>query len=97
LEGQYVPLEPTRNPTYTYDARGNLGVNGWKSSSYDNKVSIFRAHPVFQFIFRNYSKNNAAVQAKYNSKGLPLSMNPANDVFFNSAAAVITKAIYDCQ
>ena len=96
---------PTRYPTYTYDVRGNLGVLGWKSSSYDNKVSIFRAHPVFQFIHRNYSKNNAAPQAKYNSKGLPLSMNPANDTFLNvyvsnqggTFVGSIYKAIYDCQ
>ncbi|MBL7699291.1 MAG: hypothetical protein JNK79_14090, partial [Chitinophagaceae bacterium] len=92
---------PIRNPTYTYDSRGNLAVKGWKSSSYDNKVSIFRSHPVFQFIHRNYSKNNAAPQAKYNSKGLPLSMNPANDAFFNayptlSGGSGITKVMYDC-
>lgn len=92
-----------RNPTYTYDARGNLAVAGWKSSSYDNKVSIFRSHPVFQFIHRNYSKNNAAPQPKYNSLGLPLSVNPSNDIFFNSYSTVfgsqygITKALYDCQ
>lgn len=96
------PGIPTRNPTFTYDNRGNLAVAGWKSSSYDNKVSIFRSNPVFQFIFRNYSKNNAASQAKYNSKGLPLSMNPANDDFFNagptaSYASNITRVLYDCQ
>jgi hypothetical protein len=93
---------PTRYPTYTYDNRGNLGVIGWKSSSYDNKVSIFRSHPLFQFIHRNYSKNNAAPQAKYNSRGLPLSMNPANDAFFNAygtniGGTGISKIIYDCQ
>lgn len=93
----------TRNPTYTYDNRGNLGIIGWKSSSYDNKVSIFRAHPVFQFIFRNYSRNNAGVQSKYNSKGLPLSGRPLNDQFFNAYSTAygseygIVKAIYDCQ
>jgi len=95
----------TRYPTYTYDNRGNLGVLGWKSSSYDYKVSIFRSHPVFQFIFRNYSRNNAAPQAKYNSRGLPLSMNPANDAFFNAYPSnpgggyvgSIIKAMYDCQ
>lgn len=94
----------TRYPTYTYDVRGNLGVTGWKSSSYDYKVSIFRSHPVFQFIHRNYSKNNAAPQAKYNSMGLPLSMYPANDAFFNAYPSDIggfkggiSKAIYDCQ
>lgn len=98
---------PKRYPTYTYDARGNLAVKGWKSSSYDNKVSLFRAHPVFQFINRNYSRNNAAPQPKYNSKGLPLSMHPANDDFFNALAIEypeypwapggITTAGYDCQ
>lgn len=91
----------TRNPTYTYDTRGNLGVIGWKSSSYDNKVSLFRSHPVFQFIFRNYSKNNAAPQARYNSKGLPLSLNPMNDAFFNASPTqddgnVIDRIFYDC-
>lgn len=96
------PNIPTRNRTFTYDNRGNLAVAGWKSSSYDNKVSIFRSNPVFQFIFRNYSRNNAAPQAKYNSKGLLLSMNPANDDFFNAGptaayAGVITRVLYDCQ
>jgi hypothetical protein len=95
VEGRVNPLEPTRNPTYTYDSRGNLAVAGWKSSSYDYKVSIFRSHPVFQFIHRNYSRNNSSVQAKYNSKGLPLSVLPGNDTFFSLPN--VTKAIYDCQ
>lgn len=84
------------NPTYTYDARGNLAVKGWKSSSYDNKVSIFRAHPIFQFIHRNYSMNNAGLEAKYNSRGLPLAVEHLNDHFFG-ATGYILKAMYDCQ
>jgi hypothetical protein len=93
---RHISTGIVRNPTYTYDNRGNLAVAGWKSSSYDNKVSIFRSNPVFQFIFRNYSRNNAAPQAKYNSKGLPLSMKPGNDAFFNSRME-IPMAFYDCQ
>lgn len=89
------PLNPIRRPTYTYDNRGNLGVNGWKSSSYDYKVNPLRQSPVFQFVSRNYSNNNAAKQARYNSLGLPLSMNPSNDTFFNDL--VTLKVIYDCQ
>ncbi len=89
------PLQPTRRPTYTYDNRGNLGVLGWKSSSYDYKINPLRQSPVFQFILRNYSMNNAAVQSRYNSLGLPLSMNPSNDLFFNGI--VTPKVIYDCQ
>ena len=95
FNGNVPPLQPDRNPTYTYDLRGNLGVSGWKSSSYDNKVSIFRSHPTFQFIHRNYSMNNSSVQTKYNSKGLPLSVIPGNDVFFSQKN--VTKAIYDCD
>ncbi len=86
---------------YNYDSRGNLIVAGWPSSSYDNKVSIFRAHSLFQFIHRNYSKNNAAPPSRYNSKGLPLSNNPMNHRFFNAYPNVadqtaITKINYDC-
>lgn len=88
-------LVATRRPTYTYDARGNLAVAGWKSSSYDNKINPLRQNSILQFIFRNYSMNNAAVQPKYNSLGLPLSMKPSNDQFFN--ALETTKVIYDCQ
>jgi len=90
-----APLGPIHRPTYTYDSRGNLAVAGWKSSSYDYKINPLRQNPVFQFIFRNYSMNNAAVQPKYNSIGLPLSIKPSNDNFFNELETV--KVIYDCQ
>jgi hypothetical protein len=89
------PLDATRRPTFTYDSRGNLAVAGWKSSSYDNKINPLRQNVVFQFIFRNYSMNNAAAQLKYNSLGLPLSMDPTNDAFFN--ALTTQQVVYDCQ
>lgn len=89
------PLEKIRRPTYTYDSRGNLAVNGWKSSSYDYKINPLRQNQIFQFIHRNYSMNNASVQPKYNSKGLPLTSLPSNDAFFNGVG--MTKIIYDCQ
>lgn len=88
------PLAPTRRPTYTYDNRGNLAVAGWKSSSYDYKINPLRQSKVFQFIHRNYSMNNAAPQPKYNSLGLPLSMKPNNDMFFNQLETI--RLIYDC-
>jgi hypothetical protein len=88
-------VKSTRRPTYTYDNRGNIGVLGWKSSSYDYKINPLRQNPVFQFITRNYSMNNAARQPKYNSKGLPLTLNPNNDNFFGFVE--IYKIIYDCQ
>lgn len=91
---EFSPPGATRRPTYTYDSRGNLAVAGWKSSSYDYKINPLRQNPIFQFIFRNYSKNNAAVQPKYNSLGLPLSIKPSNDYFFNELETL--KVIYDC-
>jgi len=89
------PLDRTRRPTYTYDSRGNLAVAGWKSSSYDYKINPLRQNQVFQFVMRNYSMNNAAPQVKYNSLGLPLSMYPSNDDFFNYP--VTYQIVYDCQ
>ena len=90
---------PPRNPTYTYDNSGNLGVIGWKSSWYDTKLSFFRSHPLFMFLARNYSMNNPynpeAAGRKYNSRKLPLSINAGNDFFFNTID--IYKLIYDCQ
>jgi hypothetical protein len=88
-------LSRTRRPTYTYDNRGNLGVLGWKSSSYDYKVNPLRQSPVFQFIHRNYSMNNPSVQPRYNSLGLPLTLLHSNDDFFNDVGA--TRVIYECQ
>ncbi len=95
LKNGNEPLKATRRPTYTYDSRGNLAVAFWKSSSYDYKINPLRQNVIFQFIFRNYSMNNAAVQPKYNSIGLPLSMKPNNDQFFNAVETL--KVIYDCQ
>lgn len=80
--------------TYNYDNRGNLVVPGG-GFTYDDKVSIFRAHPVFQFVNRNYSMNNP-VQPAYNSVGLPLTFKPSNSKFFDAYYGV-TKAIYDCD
>ena len=89
------PLDVTRRPTFTYDSRGNLAVAGWKSSSYDFKINPLRQNQVLQFVMRNYSMNNAAPQAKYNSLGLPLSINPANDLLFNNL--ITYQVVYDCQ
>ena len=89
-------LEPTRRPTYTYDNRGNIGVIGWKSSSYDYKINPLRQNPIFQFILRNYSMNNAAKQKRYNSLGLPTTLTVSNDPFFGGYLGA-TKIIYDCQ
>lgn len=95
LKNAGAPLMPVRNPTFTYDARGNLAVAGWRSSWYDTKINPLRQNKILQFIHRNWSRNNAQVEPKYNSRGLPLVMTSGNDVFFNADHA--WKIIYDCQ
>lgn len=81
-----APLAPQRNPTYTYDARGNLAVAGWRSSSYDNMNNPLRLHPVFQFIHKNWSRNNCASQPKYDAMGFPQHWQHGNDRVFNKSA-----------
>jgi hypothetical protein len=99
IQTSYGPLRSTRNPTYTYDSRGNIAVSGWRSSWYDTKVSFLRTHPLFMFLTRNYSRNNPwnlnSQGQKYNSRGLPLSIKIGNDVFFQTVN--IEKIVYDCQ
>lgn len=90
-----APLNAQRNPTYTYDARGNLATAGWKSSYYDNMVNPLRTSPVFQFIFKNWSRNNSNHQPFYNSKGLPRQVQNNNDIYFNRQTFMFL--VYDCQ
>ena len=61
-----------------YDERGNLVKPG---VVYDDKVSIYRTHPVWMFIHRNYSVNNPIPAAEYNVQGLPLRYDTWNTDF----------------
>ncbi|NML41419.1 hypothetical protein HHL17_29775 [Chitinophaga sp. G-6-1-13] len=38
---------------------------------YDNKTNFHRLHPLWQFIDRDYSRNNSGSVSSYNSNGLP--------------------------
>ncbi len=79
-----IPNDPPHTPsltgTLTYDANGNLSLPG-PELSYDDKVNYFRTNKVWQFIHKNYSRNNLVwldgnFPTRYNSFGLPL--NPRN-------------------
>lgn len=89
------PIENTTNKTFTYDNQGNLGVLNWPASKYDNKICPLRTHEIFQFIHRNYSQNNPAVQKGYNSIGLPTSLQIVNYRFFNGGPTY--NLVYDCK
>jgi hypothetical protein len=51
--------------TYTYTAAGNL------FEQHDDKINYLRTSGILQFIYRNYSQNNAYVAVRYNQYGFP--------------------------
>jgi hypothetical protein len=103
---KYTPLLPASEAgVVQYDANGNLILPGVK---YDNKVNIYQTNPVWQFVYGNYSRNNAYIPPRisfpasipsYNQYGLPLEfyypVNPPSFLFgFPYAVINIT---YDCD
>jgi hypothetical protein len=64
-EGAQVPYI---SQTYSYDANGNMVRPGF---TYDNKVNFMRTNKVWQFINRDYSKNNPIPAVSYNNAKLP--------------------------
>ncbi|NLR65809.1 hypothetical protein HGH92_15960 [Chitinophaga varians] len=43
--------------------------------TYDNKTNFHRLHPLWQFIDRNYSRNNSGSISSYNNAGLPTELS----------------------
>lgn len=72
------PEKPVIEKLYTYNDRGNL-VN---SFDYDDKISFLRAHPIWMFIARDYSKNNRAAAREYTFNGLPSYFRTERSVMF---------------
>ncbi len=73
VKGKFISAEfgdpsPGYEENYSYDAHGNLVA----PVTYDNKISVYRTHPVWMFIFKNYSMNNQGLAVSYTAKGLPL-------------------------
>jgi hypothetical protein len=95
IKNANAPLNPQRNPTYTYDNNGNLSVIGWKPSTYDKNPNPLRTSSVFQFVLKNWSRTNCMYSPHYNSKGLPDQLQNGNDIFFNVKKNIFFA--YDCQ
>jgi hypothetical protein len=76
---------------YMYDRRGNLIRPG---VTYDNKTNLSRTHPVWMFINKDYSLNNAVKATSYNAAGLPLTFDEFT-TFLQSSIFVHTVE-YDC-
>lgn len=77
---------------YKYDARGNLIIPG---VTYDHKTNLSRTNPIWQFINRDYSINNAVKATSYNSAGLPLTYEEDNR--FLESSIFIQTVDYDCS
>jgi len=89
-ESEEVGTVTTTN--YKYDRRGNLIIPG---VIYDNKTSLSRTHPIWMFINKDYSLNNAVKATSYNSEGLPLTFSEYNR--FLESSIFIQTVEYDCE
>ncbi len=74
-----IPNDPSQPRylafTYNYDGNGNLILNN-PNLTYDDKVCVYRTNKVWQFLNRDYSRNNVimadhAWPDTYNNYGLP--------------------------
>lgn len=77
---------------YSYDMHGNLITPG---ATYDRKTSIYRTHPLWMFLNRNYSINNAIPASGYNEFGLPTGWF-GNSVDFLTSSILLEDVVYDC-
>lgn len=84
------PEKPVIEKIYTYNERGNL-IN---SFDYDDKISFLRAHPIWMFLGRDYSKNNRAAAREYTSNGLPSYFRTERSVMFMWWEIRISKLSY---
>lgn len=89
---------------YYYDTRQNLekivetGAGGYEQtttySDYDNKINLSRTNPIWQFLNRDYSVNNANA-VSWNSKGLPLHFS--GDTRFTGIGFTNATVTYQCK
>ena len=73
-----------------------------KNAIYDDKTSLASTNKIWQFISRDYSRNNRELALTYNSQGLPLTF-PEPYLFlqdydekFGPSGIPIEQATYDC-
>jgi hypothetical protein len=62
---------PESSQEFKYDASGNLVKPG---VAYDNRINLHRTNKIWQFIDRDYSRNNPFTATTYNLLGLPVSI-----------------------
>ncbi|HVV70363.1 MAG TPA: hypothetical protein VHI52_02515 [Verrucomicrobiae bacterium] len=96
-----IPNDPPNIPflvgTAVYDARGNLPLPG-TNVRYDDRVNFYRTSKTWQFVYKNYNRNNLVLvdgsfPLQYNVFGLPTNLQnlqqyvyPFNQENFGSQA-----------
>jgi hypothetical protein len=101
--GEDLPLPHDKSTAeFKYDKRGNLITQGYDTHGnpiireYDHRTNLYRTHPVFMFVHKDYSINNLVPQTvtyHYNPAGLP-------DQFegdFLEGGGFESQLIYDCD
>lgn len=84
------PEKPVIEKLYTYNEKGNL-INNFQ---YDDRISFLRAHPIWMFLGRDYSRNNRAAAREYSSIGLPTYFRTESSVMFMWWEIRISKLSY---
>jgi hypothetical protein len=90
---------------YHYNQAGNLekvtdehGTEVFRFT-YNDKVNVNSLHPLWQFLSRDYSRNNSDVVLAYNDKGLPtgLAQGTKFTSYFANLQFAQMKIIYHCR
>ena len=66
--------------SYTYDANGNLVYPAAFGITYDDKMNLNRTNDIWQFLNRDYSRNNPFIANEYNAGGFPTKINTTANV-----------------
>jgi hypothetical protein len=78
---------------YNYNSRGNLVKD---FVTYTRKPSIYRTHPVWMFVHRDYSINNQSGPETYNEAGLPVAYGSTFQTFLDKSLALDVVS-YECR
>lgn len=83
---------------YTYDANGNLVYPPGFGIVYDNKENINRTNDIWQFLNRDYSKNNPYTASAYTPSGFPTVINVSRaPLFLNEFNLAHSQIGYGCR
>ncbi|HEY0677488.1 MAG TPA: RHS repeat domain-containing protein [Chitinophagaceae bacterium] len=84
--------------TYAYDAAGNLIHPPAAGITYDNKENLNRTNDIWQFLNRDYSRNNPFTADAYNASGFPTIINSSSNILWLNEIQLTRSQIgYSCR